>query len=112
MKKIYSFYVLLLLAILAVAFVMYIVKKDTVLSPLYSYKVINTFPHDPNAFTQGLVYEDGYLYEGTGLKGQSSIRKVELDTGRVLQKYDLPDEYFGEGITILGDKIYQLHIGQ
>ncbi|HEX5690201.1 MAG TPA: glutaminyl-peptide cyclotransferase, partial [Roseiflexaceae bacterium] len=73
-----------------------------------SYQVINTYPHDPQAFTQGLVYEDGVLYEGTGLNGQSTLRKVELETGAVLQQHDLASEYFGEGITIVGDKIFQL----
>jgi glutamine cyclotransferase len=80
-----------------------------------TYEVINTYPHDPNAFTQGLVYEDGVLYEGTGLKGRSSLRKVELETGEVLQRLDLAAQYFGEGITIWEDKIIQLtwqsHIG-
>jgi len=80
--------------------------RDTI--PLYTYRVVRTYPHDPKAFTQGLVYFDGYLYEGTGLEGQSSLRKVELRTGRVLQIKKLPPELFGEGITILQDKIYQL----
>jgi glutamine cyclotransferase len=73
-----------------------------------TYEVINTYPHDRKAFTQGLVYENGFLYEGTGLKKRSQLRKVELQSGKVLQKYELPDEYFGEGITIFGDKIIQL----
>jgi glutamine cyclotransferase len=76
--------------------------------PTYRYKIVNTYPHDPQAFTQGLEFHDGYLYEGTGLKGKSSLRRVELRTGRVVQIHRLPSEYFGEGITILGDKIYQL----
>ena len=74
----------------------------------YTYKIVNTFAHDSNAFTQGLVYEDGFLYEGTGLNGRSSLRKVELKTGKVLQQLNLNDEYFGEGITIFNDKIIQL----
>jgi len=81
----------------------------------YTYEVINTYPHDRNAFTQGLVYEDDVLYEGTGLKGRSSLREVELETGGVLQKLDLAEQYFGEGITIWGDGIIQLtwqsHVG-
>ncbi|HUV52945.1 MAG TPA: glutaminyl-peptide cyclotransferase [Dehalococcoidia bacterium] len=81
----------------------------------YTYEVINTYPHDRNAFTQGLVYEDDVLYEGTGLKGRSSLREVELETGKVLQKLDLVAQYFGEGITIWGDEIIQLtwqsHVG-
>jgi glutamine cyclotransferase len=74
----------------------------------WTYKVVKSFPHDPKAFTQGLVFEDGFLYEGTGLNRQSELRKVELETGKVLQSYKLPDEYFGEGITIYGDRIIQL----
>ncbi|MBN1583907.1 MAG: glutaminyl-peptide cyclotransferase [Anaerolineae bacterium] len=76
--------------------------------PVYTFRVINTFFHDPEAFTQGLVFLDGILYEGTGLRGHSSLRKVELETGAVLQQYDLPVQYFGEGIAILGDRLYQL----
>jgi glutamine cyclotransferase len=74
----------------------------------WTYKVVNTFAHDPKAFTQGLVFEDGFLYEGTGLYGKSELRKVELETGNVLQQHNLPDEFFGEGITIYGDCIIQL----
>lgn len=76
--------------------------------PTYGYRIVNTFPHDPEAFTQGLELYNGSLYEGTGLKGKSSLRRVELRTGRVLQIHRLPSEYFGEGITLLGDKLYQL----
>jgi glutamine cyclotransferase len=76
--------------------------------PTYRYKIVNTFPHDPQAFTQGLEFHDGYLYESTGQYGKSSLRRVELRTGRIVQIHRLPSEYFGEGITILGDKIYQL----
>ncbi len=76
--------------------------------PVYRYRIVNTFPHDKNAFTQGLEFHNGYLYESTGLHGQSSLRKVELRTGRVLQIHRLPDEYFAEGITLFGDRIYQL----
>ena len=73
--------------------------------PVQGYKVVNSFPHDPNAFTQGLFFHDGFLYEGTGLRGRSSIRKVELATGRVLQAVELPAEFFGEGITMWGDRL-------
>ena len=75
---------------------------------IYTYKIINTYPHDKKAFTQGLEYYNGYLYEGTGRKGQSYIRKVELETGKVLQQKDLDATYFGEGITIFNNKIHQL----
>ncbi len=74
----------------------------------YTYKIINTYPHDKNAFIQGLEYHNGFLYESTGRRGQSTIRKVELKTGKVLQKTDLEDRYFGEGITIVDNKIYAL----
>ena len=73
-----------------------------------TYRVVKAYPHDRNAFTQGLVYQDGFLYEGTGLKGRSSLRKVDLTTGKVLQQRDLDPGYFGEGIVIYKDKIVQL----
>ena len=81
---------------------------DSVGPRAWTYEIVNTFAHDPNAFTQGLVFENGVLYEGTGLNGQSELRKVELETGNVLQSRKLKDKYFGEGITIFGDRIYQL----
>ena len=71
-------------------------------------KVVKTYPHDPDAFTQGLEYHEGFLYESTGQTGHSSLRKVDLETGRVLQKVDLSKDYFGEGLTIFAGKIYQL----
>ena len=74
----------------------------------YSYTIKNAYPHDRGAFTQGLVYHEGELFEGTGHYGQSALRKVELESGDVLQQYDLPSEYFGEGITVFKEKIYQL----
>ena len=77
-------------------------------SDLIDYEVVGEYPHDPNAFTQGLYFEDGFLYEGTGRRGQSSLRKVELETGTVLADVALPGEFFGEGIAPLGDRIYQL----
>jgi len=73
-----------------------------------SYKIIKTYPHDPNAFTQGLLWDDGVLYESTGKEGRSSIRKVDLETGEVLQKRDLPGNIFAEGLALAGDKFYQL----
>jgi glutamine cyclotransferase len=77
-------------------------------TPEYSFKVIHIFPHDPAAFTQGLAYRGGFLYEGTGLNGRSSLRKVQLETGEVVQRVDLAAEFFGEGITFLGNRILQL----
>ncbi len=76
--------------------------------PVYTYRVVQTYPHDRNAFTQGLIYEDGILYEGTGLRGRSSLRKVALASGEVLQYLALAPEYFGEGITIWGQDLIQL----
>ncbi|PID68046.1 MAG: glutamine cyclotransferase [Flavobacteriia bacterium] len=75
---------------------------------VYDYKVINVFPHDTGAYTQGLEYRNGYLYESTGQRGESSLRKVNLKTGKVLQQVDLSPQYFAEGMTIFGDKVYQL----
>ena len=78
--------------------------------PVYGYRVVNVYPHDPEAFTQGLVYEphEGVLYEGTGLWGRSSLRRVDLKTGEVLQIHELPEAYFGEGIALWDGKIVQL----
>lgn len=74
----------------------------------YACQVVHAYPHDPLAFTQGLFYLNGFLYEGTGLEGQSSIRKVRLETGEVLQKRDLPEAYFGEGIVNWADSLLEL----
>ena len=75
---------------------------------IYTYEILNTFPHDRNAFTQGLEFYGDTLYESTGRKGTSSLRKVDYRTGQVLKSIDLEKQYFGEGITILGDTIYML----
>src|SRR5947209_3689981 len=77
-------------------------------APTYTYEVVNTFPHDPADYTQGLIFHDGALIESTGLEGRSTLRRVELQTGRVLQKADVPRFYFAEGMTLFGGKIYQL----
>ena len=85
------------------------------LIPVYTYKVINAYPHDRSAFTEGLVFEDGVLYEGTGLHEYSTLRRVELETGEILQIRELSSQFFGEGVTLYGNKIIQLtwqsHIG-
>jgi glutamine cyclotransferase len=81
---------------------------SSALLPVYTYRTVNVFPHDPTAFTQGLVYQDGVFYEGTGLRGQSTLRRVDSATGQVLQGIRLPDQYFGEGIAILGDRLFQI----
>ena len=74
----------------------------------YTYEVIKTYPHDTDAFTEGLVFSNGFLYESTGLYGNSSLRRVDLETGQVLQTYHLSDQFFGEGIAIVNNTIVQL----
>ena len=76
--------------------------------PVFTYRILNTFSHDSGAFTQGLVVEDSIFYEGTGLNGRSSLRKVDLNTGDVLKIHNLTSEFFGEGITVFGDRIIQI----
>ena len=87
-------------------------KKIKVLSDkapvIYTYEIINEFPHDIGAYTQGLEFYNDTLYEGTGKKGKSSLRKVDYKTGEILEKIELENNFFGEGITILNGKIYQL----
>lgn len=77
-------------------------------APVFRYEVVRTYPHDPKAFTQGLTFADGFLYEGTGQKGESSLRRVKLENGEVVQMKTLEAQYFGEGITLVGDAIVQL----
>ena len=77
-------------------------------APVASYRVVHVYPHDPGAFTQGLVYADGVLYEGTGLHGQSGIRKVRLENGEVLQAQSIEPQYFGEGIAVRGNRLFEL----
>ncbi|MFO1039564.1 MAG: glutaminyl-peptide cyclotransferase [Geminicoccaceae bacterium] len=76
--------------------------------PVYGYRVVRTYPHDASSYTEGLVMSDGLLYEGTGLYGRSKLRKLELQSGRVIEELDLAPKYFGEGVTVLGDKVFQL----
>jgi len=75
---------------------------------IYTYKIINEYPHDITSYTQGLEFHNGELYESTGQYGESKLRKVDYKTGKVLKNIDLSKDYFGEGLTILNDKIYQL----
>ena len=75
---------------------------------LYTYEIVRKYPHDPNAFTQGLVYLEGVLYEGTGINGRSSLRKVELASGQVLQQRDIEQRFFGEGIAIFANRVLQI----
>jgi glutamine cyclotransferase len=77
-------------------------------APFLAYEVVTSHPHDPAAFTQGLLYADGHLYESTGRYGESSVRRVELETGRVLASRPLPLWYFGEGLALVGDRLIQL----
>ena len=84
------------------------VVGDTSDPPVYGYRVVEEYPHDRAAFTQGLVYVDGVLYEGTGREGRSTLRRVDLETGEVLQSRALDPEYWGEGIVVFDDLIYQL----
>ena len=74
----------------------------------YGYRILNTYPHDIGAFTQGLIFHDGYLFEGTGTRGQSSLSKINLEDSTVLMSKNLNSRYFGEGIEVVGDRIYQL----
>jgi glutamine cyclotransferase len=76
--------------------------------PLYTYEVVDSFPHDEEAFTQGLIFHDGYLLESTGLYGQSTLRRVTLESGEVQQAHELEAMYFAEGIALVGDRIFQI----
>src|SRR5690349_18088487 len=77
-------------------------------TPKYGYQIVNIFPHDSNAFTQGLILMDGKLIESTSQEGFSSLRRVDLESGRVLKKVDVPEPYFAEGLAALNGKLYQL----
>ena len=76
--------------------------------PVYGYTVVHAYPHDKDAFTEGLFYLDGFLYESTGLEGRSSFRKVKLETGEVVQRHDIDAKYFGEGIVAWGTELFEL----
>jgi len=115
MNRLFVIFIVGLFALLGAAFVCSclnlqgcIIPGDSDVIPIYTYNIVNTYPHDRNAFTQGLVFEDGVLYEGTGGFGDSTLRRVELETGDILQIRGLSDQFFGEGIAIYGDKIIQL----
>jgi len=115
MNRLFSIFIVGLFALLGAAFVFSCLNfmgcsvpgnSDGI--PVYTYNIVNTYPHDRNAFTEGLVFEDGVLYEGTGRFGQSTLRRVELETGDILQIRELSAQFFGEGITIYENKIIQL----
>jgi len=117
MKKLYQIASICIVLILVFIITIAIFNNQTSneLAPTYTYQVIKTYPHDVNAFTEGLVFDGGFLYESTGLNGSSTIRRVELDTGNVLKIRSLRDLYFGEGAAIIDNKIIQLtwksHVG-
>ncbi len=110
MKRIFSSLIVLSLAISACPwFLGQTSHRTSTASPAeYTFTVVRVFPHDTAAYTQGLAYRDGYLYEGTGRNGQSSLRKVRLETGEVAQQVNLGNEFFGEGIAIIKDQVFQL----
>ena len=97
-----------LLSLFLILSVPFSVLRATSKPASYGYRILRAYPHDPSAFTQGLIYLDGRLYESTGLNGQSSLREVQLETGAVLQRRDLPPDLFGEGITNWGNTLVQL----
>ena len=107
-----EFFMVLLLAVLLAGVIACsgssTAKQVTEEVPVYAYEVINTWPHDAEAYTQGLVFHDGTLFESTGLYGSSTLRRVELKTGKVKKKVEIAREYFAEGMTIFGDKVFQL----
>jgi len=115
MNRIFIIFILGLFILLGAAFVFSYsnlpesqVPSSSDVIPVYTYNVVNTYPHDRNAFTQGLVFEDGVLYEGTGRFGHSTLRSLELETGDILQIRELSAQIFSEGITIYQNKIIQL----
>lgn len=97
-----------LAALISVCLYIQKVQTETNQIEICGYKIVNIYPHDSQAFTQGLVYDRGELYEGTGLNGHSSLRRVELATGKVLQIHQLDRRYFGEGITSWHEQLIQL----
>lgn len=105
-KKRNAVFITFLLLIIGLIAVISYSKTDD--AKKYSFKIVNTYPHDADAFTQGLVFNGGYLYESTGLYGKSSIRKVDINTGEVLKKKKIPKKFFGEGITIYKNKFYMV----
>jgi len=110
MKKRYLLSLLLIIGALVASIIIFVAltEKPEFKPVYYTYSIVNTYHHDENAFTQGLVYDNGSLYESTGFYGDSTLRRVNLETGEVLQIHTLPSSYFGEGITICDDKIIQL----
>ena len=83
-------------------------SQQPVRAPVYGYEIVSEYPHDPEAFTQGLIFRDGFLFESTGQDGHSSLRKVELETGKVVQLRRVDDRYFAEGLTDWGTRLVQI----
>jgi glutamine cyclotransferase len=108
MKKLHLTIILVVAVALVISSVILVLLNDNRVPLNYTYEVVKVYHHEQNAFTQGLVIEEGVLYESTGLYGNSTLRRVDLETGNVLQSYALPPEFFGEGITVFGDNILQL----
>jgi glutaminyl-peptide cyclotransferase len=114
MKKFYAAIVVILIVVLSVSFgtVLYVtsnqISAQNKKAQQYTYKIIHAYPHDTTAFTEGLIYADGYLYESKGLYGESTLRQVNLTSGAVLKETALGKQYFGEGITKVKDTIVQL----
>ena len=102
------FLIILLLLVLGAGALWYATRNENTGTPVYKVKTVRVLPHDPKAFTQGLLIEDGKLYESTGQRGESTVRLVDLETGKVLQKTDLSPSYFGEGLTAWKDKLVQI----
>ena len=99
---------ILFLGVTIGSFIMWAVFQRPPLLDEYTYEVVAEYPHDTASFTQGLVYRDGYVYESTGRYGQSKIRKIKLEDGTVVKEKKLDDSYFGEGLTLVDDKLVQL----
>ena len=112
MKRRHLLGLLIVMVILVPSFILLVMLTGEPSNPKpplsYTYEIVNIYPHDKNAFTEGLLFDNGFLYESTGLYGNSTLRRVELETGKILQLYALPNQYFGEGITVFDDKIIQL----
>jgi glutamine cyclotransferase len=83
-------------------------RPDGAPAPVYGFEVVHAWPHDPKAFTQGLIFHEGVFIESAGQYGESSLRRVEPRTGKILKRVDVPAQYFAEGLTLLGGKLYQL----
>jgi glutamine cyclotransferase len=87
---------------------LFVTLLSDIVPEIYRYRVVKSYPHDRHAYTQGLVYDKGYFYEGTGQMGQSSLRKVEIETGKIISQVNLDGSLFGEGVALLGEHVYQL----